>query len=166
MTMFPFSSEDVQERFVSAEQLMRVCDQVWSADGRAKVAIELGQPQAGSCVYCKVDHLIGLFDQTRQARNCVVLVSSESDRPINKEFLERCPPQIAHWFSTNIQTKDDRLSALPLGLSNSYCGITLRLADRGKIRDHSLTAPKLALCQFSDQQYPAVAHPMMDYFAA
>ncbi len=126
LTMFAFSSEDVQKRFVSAEQLMTVCDQVWSVDGRAQIRTERSQPPAGSRVYCKVDHLIGLFDRARAARNRVVLVSSESDRPITKEFLRRCPPQIAHWFSTNIQAKDERLSALPLGLANSYCDITLK----------------------------------------
>ena len=164
MTMFPFSSEDVQERFVSAEQLMRVCDQVWSADGRAKVAIEHGQPQAGSCVYCKVDHLIGLFDQTRQARNCVVLVSSESDRPINKEFLERCPPQIAHWFSTNIQTKDDRLSALPLGLANSYCSITLKAPLIAAQSRPFAERPCWLYVNFRTTSNPAVREPTMHHF--
>ena len=38
MTMFPFSPEDVQEHFISAEQLMRACDQVWSADSRADIS--------------------------------------------------------------------------------------------------------------------------------
>ena len=126
VTMFAFSSEDVRERFISAEQLMTACDQVWSVDGRAEIRTEHGQPPAGSRVYCKVDHLIGLFDQIRQARNRVVLVSSESDRPITKEFLQRCPPQIAHWYSTNIHAKNEKLSVLPLGLANSYCDITLK----------------------------------------
>ena len=122
----PVFLRTIRENFLSAEQLMRACGQVWSADSRADISIERGQPLAGSCVYGKVDHLVGLFDQVRQVRNRVVLVSSESDRPITKEFLQRCPPQIAHWFSTNIETKDERLSALPLGLANSYCGITLK----------------------------------------
>ena len=126
VTMFAFSSEDVAKRFISAEQLMTACDQVWSVDGRAEIKTERSQPPAGSRVYCKVDHLVGLFDQIRQARNRVILVSSESDRPITKEFFQRCPPQVAHWFSTNIQTKHERLSVLPLGLANSYCGITLK----------------------------------------
>ncbi len=88
MSMFPFTSEEIQEHFISAEQLMRVCDQVWSADSKANIALDRGQPRAGSSIYCKVDHLIGLFDH-RKARNCVVLVSSESDRPINDEFLAK-----------------------------------------------------------------------------
>ena len=36
------------------------------------------------------------------------------------------PAQIAHWFSTNVQATHERLSALPLGLANSYCEITLK----------------------------------------
>ena len=38
LTMFPFTSKEVQEQFVSAEQLMRACDQVWSADRKADIA--------------------------------------------------------------------------------------------------------------------------------
>jgi hypothetical protein len=124
LEMFPFSSTEVQEHFISAEQLMRACDQVWSADSNANIQLERQQPRAASSVYCKVDHLVGLFDTLRKGRNRVVLVSSESDRPITREFLHRCPRQIAHWFSTNIDTDDERLSSLPLGLANSYCKIT------------------------------------------
>jgi hypothetical protein len=164
LTMFSFSPEEVQDHFISAEQLMRACDQVWSADSRAEIRIERGQPRAGSCVYCKVDHLIGLFDQIRQARNRVVLVSSESDRPISKEFLERCPPQIAHWFSTNIQTKDERLSALPLGLANSYCDITLKAP---LIAAHSrpfAERSRWLYVNFRTTSNPAVREPVMHHF--
>ena len=166
VTMFAFSSEDVAKRFISAEQLMTACDQVWSVDGRAEIKTERSQPPAGSRVYCKVDHLIGLFDQIRQARNRVILVSSESDRPITKEFFQRCPPQVAHWFSTNIQTKHERLSVLPLGLANSYCGITLKapliaahlrpLAERS----HWLYV------NFRTGSNPAVREPIMHYFGS
>jgi hypothetical protein len=164
LTMFSFSSEEVQDHFISAEQLMRACDQVWSADSKAEMRIERGQPRAGSCVYCKVDHLIGLFDQIRQARNRVVLVSSESDRPITKEFLERCLPQIAHWFSTNIQTKDERLSALPLGLANSYCDITLKAP---LIAAHSrpfAERSRWLYVNFRTTSNPAVREPVMHHF--
>ena len=92
VTMFSFSSRDVQEHFISAEQLMGVCDQVWSADSKADISLERRQPRAASSVYCKVDHLIGLFDRIRAVRNRVVLVSSESDRPITSEFLLK-----RHW---------------------------------------------------------------------
>jgi hypothetical protein len=164
LIMFSFSSEDVQERFISAEQLMRVCDQVWSADSKAKIAIERRQPRAGSCVYCKVDHLLGLFDQTRQARNFVILISSESDRPITKEFLGRCPPQIAHWFSTNTQAKHERLSALPLGLANSYCDITLKAP---LIAAHSRPFAERSgwlYVNFRTTSNPSVREPVLHHF--
>lgn len=105
---------------------MRVCDQVWSADSRADISRDRDRPDAASSVYCKVDHLSGFFDCLRTGRNRIVLVSSESDRPITTEFLERSPPQVAHWFSTNIHATSDRLSAIPLGLANTYCGVTLK----------------------------------------
>ncbi len=164
MSMFSFSAEDVQERFLSAEQLMRVCNQVWSADSKAEIAVDHRQPRAGSCVYCKVDHLIGLFEKIRQARNCVVLISSESDRPITEEFLQRCPPQIVHWFSTNLQTKDDRLSVAPLGLANSYCNITLKAPLIAARSRPFAERSSWLYVNFRTTSNPAVREPAMDHF--
>jgi hypothetical protein len=164
LTMFAFSAEDIRKHFISAEQLMQVCDQVWSVDKRAEIRTERGQPRAGSCVYCKVDHLIGLFDQIRQTRSRVVLVSSESDRPITKEFFERCPPQVACWFSTNIQVKHERLSALPLGLANSYCGITLKAP---VIAAHSrpfAERSRWLYVNFRTASNPAAREPLLHHF--
>ena len=127
MTMFSFSSEDVQERFISAEQLMRVCDQVWSADSKAEITIERSQPPAGSCVYCKVDHLIGLFDQDPagpQSRGPRQLGKRSADHqgiPC-KDARRRSRIGSAQTF----KRRTSRLSALPLGLANSYCDITLK----------------------------------------
>jgi hypothetical protein len=162
--MFPFTSDDVREHFISAEQLMRVCDQVWSADRQADIPLQRRQPQTASSIYCKVDHLLGLFDTVRKVRNRVVLVSSESDRPITSEFLGRCPPQIAHWFSTNIQVKDDRLEALPLGLSNSYCDITLRASQIAAKARASTERSHWLYVNFRTSSNPAVREPIMDYF--
>jgi hypothetical protein len=164
--MFPFTSKEVQEQFLSAEQLMRACNQVWSADRKANVALERGQPRAASSIYCKVDHLVGLFDRLRKARDRVILVSSESDRPITEEFFHRSPPQVAHWFSTNIATRNARLSALPLGLANSYCEITLKApliaADAHAFRGRS----NWLYVNFRTTTNPAVREPAMQHFRA
>ncbi len=164
--MFPFTSKEVQEQFLSAEQLMRACDQVWSADRKANIPLERGQPRAASSIYCKVDHLVGLFNRLRKARDRVILVSSESDRPITEEFFHRSPPQIAHWFSTNISTRNARLSALPLGLANSYCEITLKApliaADAHGFRGRS----NWLYVNFRTTTNPAVREPAMQHFRA
>jgi hypothetical protein len=164
VTMFSFSSRDVQEHFISAEQLMGVCDQVWSADSKADISLERRQPRAASSVYCKVDHLIGLFDRIRAVRNRVVLVSSESDRPITSEFLLKCPPQVAHWFSTNIQTSHERLSALPLGLANTYCGITLKAPFIAANSQPSAGRPNWLYVNFRTTSNPRVREPIMRHF--
>ena len=162
--MFSFSPKQVQEQFVSAEQLMRVCDQVWSADARADTGVNHTQPEAGTCVYCKVDHLVGLFDKVRRSRNRIVLVSSESDRPITADLLARCPAQIAHWFSTNLQTRHERLSAIPLGLANSYCAITLK-APLIAARTRPLPKDRHWLyVNFRTSTNPDLREPVMNHF--
>jgi hypothetical protein len=164
LKMFPFTSHEVREHFISAEQLMRVCDQVWSADRKADIPLQRQQPQTASSIYCKVDHLVGLFDTVRKVRNRVVLVSSESDRPITTEFLGRCPPQIGHWFSTNIDVEDGRLEALPLGLSNSYCDITLRASLIAEESREFTDRSNWLYVNFRTSSHPAVRGPIMDYF--
>ena len=164
VTMFAFSSEDVREHFISAEQLMSACDQVWSVDSRAEIWTERSQPPAGSSIYCKVDHLVGLFDQVREGSES--LGSRQfGKRPSNhQEFLDRCPPQIAHWFSTNIQAKNERLSALPLGLANSYCGITLKAP---LIAAHSrpfAERSRWLYVNFRTTTNPAAREPVMHHF--
>jgi hypothetical protein len=162
--MFPFSSREVREHFISAEQLMRVCDQVWSADSKAEISLEHSQPRAGTSVYCKVDHLVGLFQRVRRARNRIVLVSSESDRPITQELLNRCPSQITHWFSTNIEAEDDRLSALPLGLGNSYCQITLKAPLLAANSRPFAGRANWLYVNFRTGSNPAVREPIMRHF--
>ena len=164
LTMFPFTSNEVREHFISAEQLMRLCDQVWSADRKADIQLERRQPQRATSIYCKVDHLVGLFDTVRKVRNRLVLVSSESDRPITSEFLGRCPPQIAHWFSTNIEVEDERLEALPLGLSNSYCDITLRAPLITEESREFTNRPHWLYINFRASSNPTLREPIIDYF--
>ena len=108
--------------------------------------------------------LSGCSIKIRQARNRVVLVSSESDRPITEEFLQRCPPQIAHWFSTNIQAKNEKLSVLPLGLANSYCGITLKAP---LIAAHSrpfAERSRWLYVNFRTTSNPAAREPVLHHF--
>lgn len=164
MRMFPFSSREIREHFISAEQLMRACDQVWSADSKADISIERGQPRAASSVYCKVDHLIGLFNRVRTVRDRIILVSSESDRSITREFLDRSPPQIAHWFSTNIQTKSERLSALPLGLANSYCRITAKAPLIAANSRPYAERSNWLYVNFRTTSNPVVREPVMRHF--
>ena len=164
LEMFPFSSNEVREHFISAERLMRVCDQVWSADKKADIHLQRRQPQTAASIYCKVDHLLGLFDTVRRVRNRLVLISSESDRPITGEFLGRCPPQIAHWFSTNIEAEDERLEALPLGLSNSYCDITLKASLIAEKSREVTERSKWLYVNFRTSSNPAVREPIMQSF--
>jgi hypothetical protein len=105
-----------------------------------------------------------LFDTVRKVRNRLVLVSSESDRPITSEFLGRCPPQIAHWFSTNIEVEAERLEALPLGLSNSYCNVTLRASLIAEESREFTNRPHWLYINFRAGSNPTLREPIMDHF--
>jgi hypothetical protein len=164
LSMFPFASQEVRENFLSAEQLMRTCDQVWSADDKANAPIDQRPPRPASSVYCKIDHLVGLFDALRQIRSRVILVSSESDRPITNDLFAKCPPQVAHWFSTNSVVKEKKLSALPLGLANSYCGITLKASLISKSSRPFETRARWLYVNFRTTSNQAVREPVLRHF--
>jgi hypothetical protein len=105
LEMFPFTSGEIR-----AFHLGRAAD-----DGAIKSGAPTGRPaslstansRAASSIYCKIDHLVGLSDCIRKARNRIVLVSSRATAR-SPTIFSRCL-QVAHWFTTNKETTNERL---------------------------------------------------------
>lgn len=153
-------SSRVIEQHLSAEQLMRCCDRVWSADRRCDAVRERGPFRPGEIVYCKLDHVRGLFHALRRQRSRIVLVTSESDDLVTEDYARTRPPQVAAWFSTNAVAPD--VHPLPLGLANSYCSVTLKATDllsQGPREDGPLL-----YVNFRTESNPTVREPLMDHF--
>jgi hypothetical protein len=117
--------------YLSAEQFASCCDQTWSTDRRSTVIMEeRSAPGHATLLYAKQDHSIALFAALEKKRKRVVLITAESDDPVDP--LISMPSQVAAWFGVNANREEIR--ALPLGLGNSYCRLTTKanfLADVG-----------------------------------
>ena len=117
-----FDASRVRSEFLSAEQYMKCCDQVWSTDRRSSREVNRARSLQGSLLYAKRDHVETLFTLLGHRRARIALVTAEADESVGS--AEKIPSQIASWFSTNACHPD--VFPLPLGLGNSYCKVTAK----------------------------------------
>ena len=162
MKLFPFSPQRIERDFINAEQLIRACDVVWSTDRRADIKPEPDRIRPASIVYAKADHYIPLFHQLRRTRSRVVLVTSESDFTITPEVARCRPLQVAEWFSAN--TVDDSVRPIPLGLGNSYYGVTLKPSLLAQYAGDGAERSRLLYVNFRPSTNEAVRGPIMHHF--
>jgi hypothetical protein len=160
--LFPFSSDRVLRDHLSAEQLIRVCDVIWSTDRRARVETARAPIPPGAIVYAKADHFIPLFHQLRRARNRVILVTSETDFTITREVARCRPLQVAEWFSAN--ALDASVQPIPLGLGNSYYEVTLKAPLIAECAKGSGERSRWLYVNFRPETNPAMRLPIMHYF--
>lgn len=160
--MEPFSPDRIRRDFLSAEQFMSCCDVVWSADRRRSLPPWKWPIPPGSLVYAKRDHANILFSRLSKARSRVVLVTAESDDPVEFRHCEERPPQVDRWFSTN--ARDSRVSALPLGLGNSYCPVTVKAVAIAATVQSAPRRERLLYVNFRPETNPAERGPLMNHF--
>lgn len=140
--------------YLSAEQYMSCCDQVWSTDKRSTQLTSRAIPVHGSIVYAKRDHVGSLFKELSRSRARVVLITAESDDPVEESVV--IPAQIRCWFSTN--SFHPRVRPLPLGLGNSYCELTAKAKDLSAAV--GMTKQKLLYVNFRVRTNPDVRLPL------
>jgi hypothetical protein len=162
--LFPFSSDRVLRDHLSAEQLMRVCDVIWSTDRRARAQTSRAPIPPGAIVYAKADHFIPLFHQLRRRRGRVVLVTAESDMAVTAELTRTRPLQVAAWFSTN--AVDSSVQPIPLGLANSYCQVALKAPLLAEHAAPNERRPRWLYVNFRTESNPSVRGPIMEHFAS
>lgn len=144
---------------LSAEQFASCCDQTWSTDRRSALPTDRQTaPRHGSLLYAKQDHAGALFPKLEGRRARVVLLTAESDVPVERGA--GIPPQVASWFATNANCEG--VEALPLGLGNSYCRVTTKADVLASV----VGLPKTGLlyANFRVETNPAARGPLRDKF--
>ena len=143
---------------------MDCADVVWSVDRRSSRPCFQGPIPAGSLVYAKRDHVGAIFQHLRRSRSRAVVVTSESDDPILNGSRNQAPPQVVSWFSTN--SFDPGVDSIPLGLGNSYCGLTAKAADLARVAGLHLPRDKWLLVNFRPRTNPSVRGPLLQHYRA
>ncbi len=156
-----FTAERVVRDFLSAEQFARCCGRIWTMDKRCPLPTsQVGSLPHGTSVYGKRDRLHTLWPALLRRRSRVVLVTSESANAIESNL--EIPAQVAQWFGTN--SENDAVQPLPLGLGNSYCGVTAKALDLAPAVGCPKT--KLLYVNFRPETNPAVRGPLWEHFAS
>ena len=73
--------------------------------------------RADGVVFCKTDYIEVLFSNLQFSGRKYILLTHQSDYPINKERFEKRPPCIKKWFGYNIQHDHPDLHPIPHGMS-------------------------------------------------
>ena len=70
-------------------------------------------------VYCQLDYLEVLFRLIKKLDfNNIKIISTQSDRKINKSLFDRKPNCISKWYSINVDYKHPQLVPIPLGIAS------------------------------------------------
>ncbi len=164
MTFPPQLDPDrIRREYLSAEQLIASCDSVWSRDIRVQQSGPSSY-RAGDLVYAKIDDVHRLFERLRLSRKRIVLVTAEGDRSVDQELARWRPPQVAEWFSTNVLVDDPEIHAIPLGLANSYCQVTLKADMLAVPVRPASDRTRWLYVNFRPQTNPSLRGPLMDQF--
>jgi hypothetical protein len=69
-------------------------------------------------IFCKTDFLKQEFNYIKSLKSEVVLISGNSDHPINDDIISLAPSNIKKWFAQNAISKNEILEPIPIGIAN------------------------------------------------
>jgi len=147
--------------YISSECYPSFCDHSYFSDERP--AGDMGF-RGGSAVFCKVEETWRLFERLRLTRRVIVLVTGQSDLPCDEGRQRFLPPQVAHWFSTNVTHPHPRVTAVPLGIGPSHDPITAGAAALAAAFRPQPERTKWLYVNFRPETNPAVRQPVFDAF--
>ena len=73
-------------------------------------------------IYCNTELINFLFEDLKQARNFknIILITHDSDIPIDKRLFEKKPDCISQWFAINVNFRHNQLKPIPIGIGGDY----------------------------------------------
>jgi hypothetical protein len=93
-------------------------------------------------IFCKIDYLKEIFEALRGNKKRHILITHNSDYPVNEERYSWKPECIVKWYGQNVDIKRDDVIPIPvgverpdgLGYSADYPAIQVQAAKEKKIR--------------------------------
>ncbi len=75
----------------------------------------------GDVIFSNLDLVEALFSKLKETNlENIILVTSQTDRKIDRYLYSKKPKNISKWFSINIDIEREDLIPIPYGLANSY----------------------------------------------
>lgn len=124
-------------------------------------------------VFCKTDFLFDEFENISKLPNDVVLVTGNSDYPIDYNRFSNRPKNVKKWYAQNALINHDILVPLPLGLENRLpsvrqghgIGYLDRVTEKENLLNRNLNVipSKNIYANFNINTNPSYRRSVMDY---
>lgn len=87
--------------------------------------------KSNSIVFCHTDYVEEFFSLVKKNSfiNNLILITSQSDKSVNKKLWNRKPESISKWFAINSEVDNENLINIPLGLGNSFSKKNINIED-------------------------------------
>lgn len=69
-------------------------------------------------IFCKTDFIYEEFDYIKSLDNEVILITGNSDYPINDKLINDVPLNVKIWFGQNILGHHPKINPIPMGIEN------------------------------------------------
>jgi len=150
-----------KSNFYCSGQLRDVCHNVWVFE-KNSFPLDGGTENP---LFCKIDHVLDVFEKLRLTRRRLILITGEGDLPCDEFRQKYLPTNVVRWFATNVTQPHPRVTALPLGLGAASDPVTLSQGQIVAGRDRRLPRDKWLFVNFRPQTNPSVRQPIFDHFA-
>ncbi len=151
----------VKSNIYGSGQLKDVCEgRLVFWENRSSLKGKLQNP-----LFCKIDHVLDLFEKLRLTRRRLILITGEGDLPCDEFRQKYLPANVVRWFATNVTHPHPRVTALPLGLGAGTDPVTLSADQIVAGRYQALPREKWLYVNFRPQTNPSVRQPVFDHFA-
>jgi hypothetical protein len=68
--------------------------------------------------FCKTDYIFSEFENIKNQKNNVILITGNSDYPITDQMVDAAPKNIKKWYAQNAISNSPIIEPLPIGLEN------------------------------------------------
>lgn len=116
------------DQCVSAENFLPLCDTVYWSSRRERNPAPMASGD-GSVIFCHTDHVFELFRRLRTKPGRYVVMTGESDHAVDRAHFEARPWNVVEWWGANATHGHPDCYAMPLGLADRTCTITLKAGD-------------------------------------
>ena len=104
-------------------------------------------------IFCKTDYIVSEFENIKNKKNKVVLMSGNSDYAITKDIANLLPDNVHHWFCTNNLVDHPRITTIPIGLDNSFEALR---EGHGVGWDHAIQKREILSSIFCKDNYDSI----------
>lgn len=68
--------------------------------------------------FCKIDFIEQDYELIRKLDNDVILITGNSDYPINEDIVKNLPKNVKKWYGQNVLINHEKIEPIPMGIEN------------------------------------------------